>query len=218
MSILRTYAPTAECCLADYNFDLSWTYRLKYPYIIYSRHSLDIFSKFNVGSEASSYICYILCNYNRLPDYVFFLHAHRTSYHHIGNLDELVNNVALRDSYRNLNPFGLFKVTDNKLINFNEVFIKYSKVLGEILNLEIDINKVFCKKHAMFYVHKSLIQQYSLETWQKIYDWIYSTAYDVRRHYQSKTVQDFKTNFLYSGLLFEDLWHVIFTRRLVDKE
>ena len=218
MSILQTYSLKAECCLCDYNFDLSWLNKLRYPYVVFSRHSLDIYSEYNIGNEASVYISYILGNYHRIPDYVFFLHAHRTSYHHTGNLDELVNNMPLRDSYRNLNPFGLFKITDNdKVPNFNEVFNKYSSMLSSIIDLKIDIDKVFCKKHAMFYVHRSLIHQYSLKIWKEIYDWMKFVTYDVRHHYQSKSVQDFKVNFLYSGFLFEDLWHVIFTRKLTDK-
>lgn len=99
--------------VAHYNEDLSWVSRIKYKHVIYSKSINDdpsvIFQRINKGNEASAYLQYILDNYHALPEYVFFVHGHDTSWHHEGSIVDIINNTGLMD-YKTLNKFPLGKI------------------------------------------------------------------------------------------------------------
>jgi hypothetical protein len=71
--------------VAHYNEDVSWLdlYVNHIPHVLYTKvtpfasHNLGI----NKGNEATSYLKYIIDNYELLPDVIAFIHGHRYAWH-----------------------------------------------------------------------------------------------------------------------------------------
>jgi hypothetical protein len=74
--------------IAHYNEDLSWTKFLKYSYTVISKRGYSPETPPNKGNEASSYLQYIIENYDNLSEYTIFVHGHRNDWHHKMNIDE----------------------------------------------------------------------------------------------------------------------------------
>ena len=99
--------------IAHYNEDLGWTTNLKYPFTVISKNGLPEDVPPNKGSESSSFLQYIIQNYDNLSNYTVFIHAHRTSWHIVENIDEKINNMIFDKDYYNIND----KVNKQKIYN-----------------------------------------------------------------------------------------------------
>ena len=89
--------------VAHYNEDLEWINNIKYNTVIISKQTIPRDCPPNKGNEASSYLMYIIDNYDNLFDYTFFVHGHRTHWHHKSNMDEKINNITFTYNYYNIN-------------------------------------------------------------------------------------------------------------------
>lgn len=192
--------PTVHVCIAHYNEDTSWTQNLIYPHTIISRAGIPAEKAPNKGNEASSFIEYIINNYDQLADYTYFVHGHRTSWHNAANVDEVINATVFKHAYYNINDFpnGPLRNHPDVLRVCNPAFGFISKIIGYTIRGE-DIVYRSC---AQFYVKRELIQAYPKETWQKLYKFIMSVPLPS----------------YWSGRIFEYTWHCIFLRDHVDVE
>lgn len=180
--------------IAHYSEDLSWTKNLQYPYIIISRKGLPREKAPNKGNEASSFLEYIIQNYDNLSTYTIFVHGHRTSWHHVSNIDERLNkNLILDKPYYNINQLKL-----NTHNIGNEEFIQILEKM-----YKISYNRHHKHKYragAQFYVHKDLILCNSKESYVTLYNYLMNS----------------KQSSYYTGRYFEYSWHIIFTHSIDD--
>ncbi len=182
--------------IAHYNEDLNWIHNLEYPYIVISKGGLQKEQIPNKGNEASSFLEYIINNYDNLSEYTLFVHGHRTSWHHKTNTDERVNKKLLFNKpYYNINELKM----DKQLVNNEE----YIKMLEKNCNINYDRkNKHTYRAGAQFYVHKDLILRNSKQVYQ-----------DFHNYLMNSKIGSFST-----GRFFEYTWHIIFTHGLNDIE
>lgn len=183
--------------IAHYNEDLSWVTNLRYPFTILSRNGLPKNTAPNKANEASVFLEYILKYYNELDEYTVFIHAHRTSWHHEAPIDETINNLVCLFPYCNLNDFtpSLIRKCSSTLRQMQEEYPRIEPILGPI-----DYNQFSFRLGAQFYVHRNAIRSRSWET--------YKALYDVIMNGEGKSFED--------GLLFERVWHFIFTNEVTD--
>ena len=88
--------------IAHYNENLDWTKNLIYPHTLISRNNIQKEVAPNKGNEASSYLEYIINNYEKLPDICIFVHGHRNDWHHKQNIDEKINCLDFCHNYYNI--------------------------------------------------------------------------------------------------------------------
>lgn len=181
--------------IAHYNENLDWVRNLQYPYIIISKGGLKKEAFPNKGNEASSFLEYIINNYDNLTEYTLFVHGHRTSWHHKSNTDERVNNLSLNKPYYNINELKIDKI----LIGNDE----YIKMLEKICHISYDRrNKHTYRAGAQFYINKNNILRNSKESYIELYNFLMNTTL-------SSAI---------SGRFFEYSWHIIFTHKINDVE
>jgi hypothetical protein len=188
--------------VAHYNEDTSWVNNLKYKYKIISKAGIPAEHPPNKGNEASSFLQYIIENYDNLDDITVFVHGHRSDWHHKENIDEKINRIAFDKDYYNINTND----TGNSLTPLTKHHDSLAKMkqmlpqLGNILNIRFEPAKIVYRNSAQFYVKKELIKKHSKETYFKLHAWL---MYNNESSY-------------YTGRAFEYTWHIIFTGRHVD--
>lgn len=193
--------------ISHFNEDLGWIENINSNYTdirIYTKdlnfqlHSSRItaldFINENKGNEASCYLKYIIDNYHNLPDYSIFLHAHEFSPHHIGSINNILNElVGMNSYYFNFNNYKLGNILTHHLIDHIEKW--YSEYLEYELGPASDYGD-WTSNHqgcAQFLVHKSLILSRPKEFYQKLYDWLITTELENA----------------WSGRFLEWTWHLI---------
>lgn len=188
--------------VAHYNEDTSWVNNLKYKYQIISKAGIPREHPPNKGNEASSFLQYIITNYENLDDVTVFVHGHRNDWHHKENMDEKINRMEFDKDYYNINT------NDNgnsltPLLKHPESLAKMKQMLpqlGNILNIRFEPEKIIYRNSAQFYVKKELIKRHSKETYFKLHAWL---------------MYNRETSF-FTGRAFEYIWHIIFTGSHVD--
>lgn len=183
--------------VAHYNEDLSWITKLKYPFTVLSRNGLSKDTAPNKGNEASIFLEYIIKNYDNLAEYTFFVHGHRNSWHHAEPMDEKINRTTCTLPYFNLNdiPPFLIKTCGNTTNQIVRMYPPIQHLLGPL-----DMERLTFRMGAQFYIRRDAIRSRSLETYKALYNFI-----------MNNTGQSFE-----DGLLFERIWHFIFTNDVVD--
>jgi len=198
--------------IAHYNEDLEWTTQLQYPYQVISKAGIPQETPPNRGQEASAYLQYIITNYDNLLEYTIFIHAHRTSWHHLSKIDEKINKIEFKHPYYNINDMitnavdhTVNEVGLHSLVNpqFPESFNKMPTMfpaLERILSMPIDIHALRYKRAGQFYVHRDIILSNSKEIYIQLYEYLMTS--DEPSYWTSR--------------MFEYTWHFIFTHNLVD--
>lgn len=184
--------------IAHYNEDLSWVTNLKYPFTVISRNGILKDTVPNKGNEASIFLEYIIKNYDNLSEYTFFVHGHRNSWHHAEPMDEKINRIECNLPYFNLNDIPPYRIL-NCPNTTNQILRMYPPI--EHLLGPLDMEDMTFRMGAQFYIHRNAIRSRSLETYKGLYDFI-----------MNNTGQSFE-----DGLLFERIWHFIFTNDVVDR-
>lgn len=97
---------------------------------------------------------YIIENYNNLSDYTVFIHAHRTSYHNHGYIDDQINDMIFENDYKNINNAPICLLT-----TFHDIFQETKLVLPELRNIigDINLHDLKFKGCAQFFVKKDAI-------------------------------------------------------------
>lgn len=188
-------AQSIHVVVAHYDENLDWAKNIKYPVIVISRNGIPEGTMPNKGREASSYLEYIIQNYNSLPDYVVFVHGHRNSWHHKENIDETINRLNFKFNYCNINDSVPIRDI-NTFVGERNHMLDYIKYIESILNTKINIDNYTYKLGAQFYVTRESILSRSHKQYIDLYDLI------MKQHIsRSRSI----------AVLFERLWHFIFT-------
>jgi hypothetical protein len=125
----------------------------------------------NRGSEASAYLKYIIDNYDNLPDQLVLLHDEQYSWHHRGDIIELVNkNLKRSDPIINLNHYrwdGTNMSFYDKTTRFGRWYYDFLRpYLGDLPN-DFMNGENGC---AQFVINDtSLITQHPLKMYQDLY-------------------------------------------------
>ena len=198
---------------SHFNEELSWLVnQTDFDYRIYTKNiegckyieRSKIFECVNVGMEASSYISYIIDNYEKLPDYVAFVHGHEESYHQnnttlnlikdsfYSNVDNGYNSINRKD-WRNIFSDDVYDWSKNwKLLKENY----------EYLNIKLSIpNRLECTACAQFIVSRKNILLNDINDYKNILKWLEST--------------DLESSL--SGRIMEHLWCYIMTHDEIEK-
>jgi len=186
--------------VAHYNEDLSWTKKLKYKYTIISKSGYPPETPPNKGCEASSYLQYIIENYDNLSEYTVFVHGHRSAWHHIGNIDEKINTLVPEHGYYNINDKHLFtklSMFPNSINGVRGCLVNIEAILGKKITLENIQNRA----SAQFYVSRGVLRSIDKTIYKSLYTWLMTT----------------NTSSYWTSRAFEYLWHVIFTGKHVDR-
>jgi hypothetical protein len=190
-----------KCVIAHYNENIDWVKNIKIPYEIYTHNTGNSFN-FVVGNkanEATLYLKYILDNYNNLPEYNLFIHAHKKSTHQDYDIDFLINNINWNlAEYFNINKRSYYCIMDNN--NWKDQF-NWVLANWNIFEKHLDIPKfLHFYSCAQFMVKKSLIIQNDIGFYLDMYNYLQETSLpnDI------------------SGRIFEYMWHYIFTKNVVE--
>ncbi len=141
-------------------------------------------SKYNVpinkGNEASSYLKYIIDNYDTLPDYSFFIHDEEYSWHHTGSIvDRFMDALNSKKDFYNVNDgkvamtrFLSECVTEfNILFEYLDWYDSYLFHTGKLRH--INLTKKL-PRSAQFLVHRKCIHRTPLMQYKRLYEWIIS--------------------------------------------
>jgi hypothetical protein len=193
----NTGEPRIGVVIAHYNENLSWLPNIKYKCRIISKYGLPKETAPNKGNEASSFLQYIINNYESLDDYTIFVHGHRTAWHHVENTDVKINRLEFVHPYYNINDGGLRSlVSIPEWHRMRYMIPPVTLLFGTFVNLK----DVKFRNSAQFYVHKDNILRHSKETYQKLYEYLMKN----------------NESSYWTGRVFEYLWHVIFTGNICD--
>lgn len=196
---------------SHFNEDLDWLINQdNYDYVIYSKNKNNcinypknkIFDCINKGREASSYLTYIIQNYDKLPDYIAFIHGHEYSYHQTDTTLNLIKNAKYCD-YESINRKDYRNVLNNFTTNEN-LKKNWDLVINNFNELKIDLpepQELIYTACAQFIVSKKMILSNSLQIYQNLLDWLYETKLECSS----------------SGRIMEHLWHYIMTHNEIEK-
>lgn len=183
--------------IAHYNEDLSWVTKLKYPFTVISRNSLPEDTGPNKGNEASVFLDYIVKTYDTLDEYTAFVHGHRSSWHHAEPMDEKLNRIEFNRPYCGLNDIPPYRIRNCE--NTTGQVLRDYPPLEPILG-PIDIDRISFRMGGQFYVHRDAIRSRPLETYKALLNFLLTNTGRSKR----------------DGILFERIWHFIFTHDVVD--
>lgn len=189
--------------IAHYDEDLSWTNNLRLPFCIVSKNKIPDGCIPNKGKEASSYLEYIIKNYNSLTDVSIFIHGHRDSWHS-SRIDKYLNgkNIFPLDYYNiNLVSSPRNKQKLQFIPEESYYFLEKNKhIIEKEINQKINIPEIQFRPAACFYVKKDVILKHSIEVYKNLFNWIMTTD----------------ENSAISSRVFEYCWHIIFTGKHID--
>ncbi len=216
--------------LSKYDEDTSWVSKLPYPFAIYSKSPIDK-NYINLGtdSEASTYLHYIIENYDDLHEWTLFIHAHETHWHHPTSVIKSceIDLDSLGEEFISINH-DFHNNTDNILIaeydkdnmtpeeltvdEYQQVFIdifgkeEYNKVVEKYFSKEGYIYSQKYPMSAQFYVHKSRILSRPKYFYQHCLEKLVDRRYVLSR--KPKTTK--YTNRRIGAFFMEANWHYIF--------
>lgn len=189
-----TVEPELVIVSSHYNEDLEWLKSQKsMPYVICSKTlpSPSCDAKVNKGREASAYLKYIIDNWDALPQYVAFVHGHKTAWHQAyEDLLEVIKCAKYKEhDFISLNH----NYEDNRRFDENHPLFEFWKEHFEpFLNRPMP-KYVLHDCCAQFIVARSRIKANPLEAYKH---WYKATT---------EAEDDWQV-----GVWFEYMWHVIF--------
>lgn len=162
----------AALVVAHHDEDLGWLRRVRAGYapFVVSKTSPEahVLQGVNRGYEASAYLEYIVVQYERLPEYVVFVHGHETSWHHAGTMDALVNGLHFRSPYRNINQFSTTAAGhEGHALTYVPVAPYRRRLLADH-GIEPYGDLALVRPCAMFYVHRDLIRRHPRSTYCRL--------------------------------------------------
>jgi hypothetical protein len=203
--------------ISAYNNSIKWSLKLLQEKIVdkiyvYSHKDITNINPFvlnndffyeeipNKGCEASSYLKYIIDNYDNLPDKIILLHDHEFSWHHDGSIIEVIkNNIDKNKDYINLNSY-VWNNNEWDKSRDNNFFILYKRFLEPYYgNINLFLNfKEGHKGCAQFILHKNRIKRNSYKFYLDLYN------------YCMDECQDYGHVEKGFGYFMEFVWHIIF--------
>lgn len=176
-----------EIVVSLWDEDIQWTrllHKCGFNVKIYERKERNPESEYQVavnkGQEASSYLQYIVQHYDRLPEYVIFLHGHERSWHtHSESIVQTIFRERGKASFfTNLNKIKLGRITTNPWLPglkawFENYIEPYMGPLNRFGDWTLGHNGC-----AQFIVHKSLITSHPRKLYEELFSWIQETSLD----------------------------------------
>lgn len=150
----------------------------------------------NRGNESSSYIRYIIDNWDNLPDYMAFVHGHEYAHHqkYKEPMLELIERAVLTgDDYIPLNGYWLSEPSPSCVKSDYYLQIAKYWYLFEPWIKRYPNENLLTDACGQFIVSRNKIQRYPFEAWQS---W-----------YQALTHPDTHKEL---GFVFEYTWHYLF--------
>ena len=210
---------------ARYNKDISFLNNIPIKSIVLQKGTKpgEVINKAN---EATSYLYYIINNYNNLPENVIFIHDEDKSWHHEGKLSD---NIYKWIKYYEDNKLNYYNF-NNTLTKWKEIDVNKQIIIFD--NDTIETNNwlpVFKKLYdyalkpyniilktktqpsvgcAQFIVSKKAIQSNPKEMYEKIYKWLVDNT-NGEGNGNGKT--DVYSGY-YTGRYLEWSWHFIFDK------
>jgi len=136
----------------------------------------------NIATESSSYLHYIIKNYDNLPDNIIFIHDHNESVHHIGkftdNIDAWINAYQKNGfTYYEFSSYDITKeIVKTKFRETPEFYNIFKIYWDSVLQKSIgdydaaEPNNGKCC--AQFIVSRDTIRNRPIEFYQNMYDWL----------------------------------------------
>lgn len=221
--------------LAKYKEDIEWANIIKNK-IIYSKFENEPNFVPESSGESSSYLKYIIDNYNNLHEWTLFAHAHEKHWHHPTSLYKslsidtnilLKNNIKfLSINHRDYDLYSKEKLEKNNNYPKQMLYVEYNNKLNQKLHPhEVDsetINDIFYSlfdkkakltyqffpQSSQFIVHKDRILANSHIFYKKLYNW------HLYHPYSLLPTQNGYQHKL-GPFIFESYWHYIFGENLI---
>lgn len=204
---------------SHWNEDLGWLKNAGVPVEVCDKpgakqHPLSSTGKCNLpknkGREASSYISYILNNWDTLPRRIAFIHGHETADHQnrpegllelIKRANPTLDYVSLNDSWHTLclgEQCPKERKKDYYTDNPAHILLKkhWKTHFQPYLNIEFPY-WIQSERSAQFVVSHAAIKRYPKEAYEKWFDLLMSAG-------------DGPTDDYFSGMVFEFVWHMLF--------
>jgi len=128
----------------------------------------------NVGTEATSYLHYILQNYDSLPENLIFIHDENGSWHHEGditdNLDKWISQYEKKGS--TYYEFNNMKIEKSSAYHNEAEKELWTQVFEPHICKYDDALPVSGRCCAQFIVSKKQILKHPKVFYQKYYDWL----------------------------------------------
>ena len=190
---------------SHYNEDIEWLKETDLPVVVCSKvlNSPLCSMNINKGREASSYLKFIIDNYDILPKNIAFIHGHEDAWHHNlqhQNSKTLIDIIkcAKYKAYGYISLNNLY-IDDRNINNENYVYMQkelWNLLFRPYLNRNIP-NHILHDCCAQFIVSRERILNLPKEAYEKWYNYIlYEDPLD--------------DNSFKLGIIFEYLWHIIF--------
>jgi hypothetical protein len=157
--------------------DLDWLKKSKWPVVLIDKEGADptwIVPQHvipNKGKEASSYLKYIIENYDALPDHVAFIHGHETAWH-----QHYPNSLFELMECANTGKYGFLPLNNwARMYPFADEDTGYQRIESLWAEFEFPMSKppnmhvLICPLGAQFIVARERILAHPLELWRKWY-------------------------------------------------
>lgn len=154
---------------ARYNKNTDFLKQLTIPYKVIEKDSVP-----NVANEATSYLYYILQNYDILPENVIFIHDENESWHHEGKITEKIEEWIQEYEKSGGKYYEFNNMTIEKPQEFHTEAEKelWQKVFEPHICKYSEATPVAGKCCAQFIVSKKQIQKHPKKFYQDYYDWL----------------------------------------------
>ncbi|KAJ3010016.1 hypothetical protein HKX48_007630 [Thoreauomyces humboldtii] len=192
--------------VSQYKEDAEWLGEVKnVSAVVYEKMGTNKSNKHvvpNPGNEASTFIKFLLDNYDCLPDRTAFVHAHRTSWHTPKPMDKILNTLdwtraefyKLPATLRGKTDVARYK-PDRKTEEASvpvEIHIFWNRWFKERYGPAPEKLEAMCC--AQFVVSRDRVHLNSWDWYKEVYDWLISDEVDS----------------YWSGRALEYTWHVMF--------
>ncbi|KAG2392682.1 hypothetical protein C9374_011407 [Naegleria lovaniensis] len=165
--------------VSRFNEDVSWL-AIHFPHIkhvVYEKQDLTApyHVEKNYGQEASAFLRYIIDHYDKLPNYMAFVHAHRSSWH-IKDIVPILKHLYWgKYEYVSLNP-DKFTYHSAGNQNYDRVKKYWSHLFEESFGKMPPVIYNWCC--ASFVVSRERVLRNSKSFYEKIYHWIMNSGVD----------------------------------------
>mmetsp|Transcript_65162 Transcript_65162/g.113840 ORF Transcript_65162/g.113840 Transcript_65162/m.113840 type:complete len:401 (-) Transcript_65162:7-1209(-) len=154
----------------------------------------------NIGDEAKAYLTYIMDNYDRLPDVVFFVHGHRCSWHAKINMDSTIQEMtrcishgAFNQSYVSLNTWLATECYDLSTKDHKNQRVSHVQTYWSSL-ISTPLPRRFCMDCcAQFAVSRDAIRSHPQAFYKNLLDAVDDGKTSLEYFWRSIFRQDFQT-------------------------
>ena len=154
---------------AKYNRNTDFLKEIPIPSIVIDKTVVP-----NIANEATTYLYYIIKNYDTLPNHIIFIHDENTSWHHDGKITEEIGTWIKEyertgSTYYEFNNMDIDKPRDYHTDAEKEL---WEQVFEKHVCAYKDAGPLAGKCCAQFIVSKEQIRKHPKQFYQEYYDWL----------------------------------------------